>query len=190
MDNRLPQTGTVELLHRLSPFIPDSLVNQLCPRKSRGRRPKYSAAQLFRLLLLPLVTPVRSFNLTVKLLKEHQGWRRFARLRNRHDIPDASLLHDFRSRLGLDDLRQINTHLLKPLLSPSNLRTTTVALIDSTDLPAATGNNYKKNMIGAIRPNAPPRDFGRAKVVRANGLSDTKSTPCDFGSMAAVWKAN
>ena len=191
MPSILPQTGTMALLEVLSRFIPDDFINGLSAREHRhGRRPKYRAAQLYRILLLPLLTPARSFNLTVELLKEHRSWRQFAHLPNRHDIPDASLLHDFRARLGVSGLRAINTHLLKPLLSASNLGATTVALIDSTDLPAATGNNYKKSMTEPTRPKVRPRATGRSRAGRAVGLPVIKSTRCAFGSTATIAPSN
>lgn len=148
-----------------------------------------SQAQVQRGATLPrfatsFAHPSASFNLTVELLKEHRPWRQFARLPNRHAIPDASLLHDFRARLGVSGLRAINTYLLKPLLSPSNLGVKTVALIDSTDLPAATGNNYKKSAIRPTQPEVQPKVTVPSKAGKAAGLPATRSTPCAFGSMA------
>ena len=82
--NSLPQTGTVELLQALSPHLDDEFVDQLFWRKrGRGRRPLLRPAQLFRVLLLNLLTPVHSFNLLVTLLRAH------ALLRN---PPSESLL--------------------------------------------------------------------------------------------------
>jgi hypothetical protein len=79
----LPQTGTAAHLETLSPYLDDDVINDPFPRrKGRGRRRLFSAAQLFRVLLLNLVTPVHSFNLLVKLLAENRSWRSFARLRN------------------------------------------------------------------------------------------------------------
>ncbi len=46
-------------------------------------------------------------------------------------------------RLELTQLRQVNESLLQPLVEGAGAFTKTVALIDSTDLPAAT-NAYKK----------------------------------------------
>jgi len=145
MNSPLAQTGTAALLEELSPFVPDDFINQsLGPQRGPGRRRAYSPAQLYRLLLLVLLTPAHSFNLLVQLLVEHRSWRRFARLPNRQAVPDATLLHDFRAALGVSGLRRINTHLLRPLLSSSALGSTTVAIIDATDLPAAT-SAYKKS---------------------------------------------
>jgi hypothetical protein len=53
------------------------------------------------------------------------------------------MLHDFRTRLELTHLRRINESLLKPLLEGTSRFAKSVAIIDSTDLPAAT-NAYKK----------------------------------------------
>jgi hypothetical protein len=150
----LPATGTAALLERLSPHIPDDLINSLLPRPSgSGRRQLFSGAQLFRVTLLALLTPVHSFNLLVKLLPENRAWRSFARLRNRFQLPDVRMLHQFRERMDLAKLRCVNRHLLSPLLEGIPSSAKTVALIDSTDLPAAT-NGYKKTPPVLISPSA------------------------------------
>jgi len=145
MASSIPTTGGSALLEQLSPFVPDDFINELVPRHSgRGRRSQWSGAQLYRVLLLALLTPAHSFNLVAELLKEQRAWRDFARLRNRHAVPVASQLHDFRNLLGVGTLRQINRHLLLPLLAAFPTERKRVALIDATDLPAAT-SAYKKN---------------------------------------------
>ena len=142
--NRLPHTGTVALLEKLSPYIPDDLINSLLvARYGPGRPYHFSPAQLFRVNLLALITPVHSFNLLVELLPEQASWRSFARLRNRFNVPDVRMLHEFRRRLDLSKLRRVNQHLLQPLLERTADFAKTLAIIDSTDLPAAT-NGYKK----------------------------------------------
>jgi hypothetical protein len=144
--NQLPTTGTSGLLERLSPHIPDDLINGLFETHSGPGRPRrFSAAQLFRLHLLALLTPVHSFNLLVELLPEQRAWRSFARLRNRFCAPDVRMLHEFRAHLNLWHLRRVNEHLLNPLLQEVGRFPKTVALIDSTDLPAST-NGYKKTL--------------------------------------------
>jgi hypothetical protein len=150
---RLPPTGTTGLLDALSPHIPDELINSLFLSPSGpGRRGLFSAAQLFRVHLLALLTPVHSFNLLVALLPEQRSWRAFARLRNRVRVPDVRMLHEFRLRLALTKLRRVNEHLLEPLLEGTGAFAKTVALIDSTDLPAAT-NAYKKTPWAVTRPD-------------------------------------
>ena len=151
---RLPPTGTAALLDRLSPHIPDDLINSLFMDKGgRGRPAVLSPAQLFRVNLLALLTPAHSFNLLVELLSEHRAWRSFAHLRNRKAGPGVRMLHEFRARLDLSKLRQLNQSLLQPLIEGTHLFAKTVALIDSTDLPAAT-NAYKKIRTDSIVPNA------------------------------------
>jgi hypothetical protein len=141
----LPQTGTVTLLKTLSPYLDDDFINSLFPlKKRRGPRPYFRPAQLFRILLLTLLTPAHSFNLLVKLLAENRGWREFAFLPNKHRLPDAKMLHQFRDRLDLTQLRRINQFLLAPLLENWNGARKSVALIDSTDLPAAAHSFKKK----------------------------------------------
>lgn len=138
-------TGTGLLLEQLSPFIDDGLINELlrCP-SGRGRPRTFSSAQLFRVLLLSLLTPAHSFNLLVRLLRENRSWRRFARIPNQRVLPDAKMLHQFRGRLDLCILRRINGRLLQPLLEKLDPTRPTLAIIDSTDLPAPV-NSFKKN---------------------------------------------
>ena len=141
--NPLPQTGTARLLEKLSPYLEDAWVNaMLPPQRGPGRRRTFSSAQLLRVLLLSLLTPVHSFNLLVKLLPENRSWRRFARLPNQRAVPDPKMLHEFRSRLDLLSLRRINAHLLQPLLDQLEPTRKTLAIMDSTDLAAA--NSFKK----------------------------------------------
>jgi hypothetical protein len=103
----------------------------------------FSPSQLFRISLLPLLTPARSYNLIGSLLGQQRLLRSFARLRNRMAVPDVRMLHEFRNRMDLGKLRQLNVSLLQPLLNGTSSFAKTVALIGSTDLPAAT-NGYKK----------------------------------------------
>jgi len=144
MESPLAVTGTATLLEQLSPFVPDELINEIVPRhKGRGRRADWCAAQLYRLLLLSLLTPAHSFNLLLELLPEHRPWRKFALLPNRYHLPVASQLHDFRETIGVRGLRQINNQLLQPFLEGLPGDRLAIALIDATDLPAAA-SSFKK----------------------------------------------
>ncbi len=181
MNATLATTGTGTLLEQLSPFVPDHFINQLCPpHRGRGRQAHWSSAQLYRLSLLALLTPVHSFNLLLRLLPEERPWRQFARLPNRFRVPPPSLLHEFRDRLGVGGLRQINRHLLQPLLETLPRGRPAVGLIDSTDLPAAT-SAYKKSSRVAIRLAARPWADARSRPGRAGGLSATRNTRCGCG---------
>jgi hypothetical protein len=178
---RLPTTGTGALLELLSDYIPDDLINALWRRQSGPGRPAlFSPAQLFRITLLPLLTPAHSFNLVTELLPEHRSWRSFARLRNRRDLPDVRMLHDFRTRLQLTQLRRINEHLLKPLLAGTSRFAKNVAVIDSTDLPAAT-NAYKKIPPGSTVRAGPTPEAAAAKTARVAISLATKNTRCGSG---------
>ena len=73
----------------------------------------------------------------------------FARLRNRLRVPDVRMLHEFRCQLNLAQLRRVNESLLLPLIEGTAGFPKTVALIDSTDLPAAA-NAYKKTRWASI----------------------------------------
>ena len=178
---RLPTTGTGALLELLSDYIPDDLINALWRRRSGPGRPAlFSPAQMFRLLLLPLLTPAHSFNLVTELLPEQRSWRRFARLRNRHDLPDVRMLHDFRARLQLTQLRRVNEHLLQPLMEGTSRFAKTVAVIDSTDLPAAT-NAYKKIPPVSTVLAGPTPAGAAAKRARVAISLATKNTRCGSG---------
>jgi hypothetical protein len=172
----LPQTGTAALLELLSPHLDDAFINDLFPRQPRqGRHASYSPAQLLRVQLLQLLTPAHSGNLLIQLLPENRRWRDFARLPNKRCLPDAKMLHQFRDRLDLIKLRQINRQLLTPILAGLDPARKTVAIMDATDLPAST-NCFKKKACRSAplygRRSAP----GRSKAGRVAGLSATKST--------------
>ncbi len=177
----LPLTGTSALLEILSAYVPDDLINSLFAQKSRRGRPRlFSAAQLFRVNLLALLTPAHSFNLLAALLAEHRPWRAFARLRNRLVLPDAKMLHEFRDQLGLAKLRCVNSSLLAPLLEDCDGSAKTVSLIDATDLPAAT-DAYKKTQRVNTVLIAPIQVLAAARMDRAVTSSGTKSTRFDCG---------
>ena len=145
MRDELAITGSISLLEQLTTFVPDDFVNEVVGfRRGSGRRARWSPAQLYRVLLLTLLTPAHSSNLLVELLKEQRGWRNFARLQNRFQVPVASQVHDFRQQLGVAALRRINEHLLRGLLDTFPGDRMAIGLIDSTDLPAAT-SSFKKN---------------------------------------------
>jgi len=183
---RLPTTGTGALLELLSSYIPDDLINALWRRRSGPGRPaQFSPAQLFRITLLPLLTPAHSFNLVTELLPEHRPWRSFARLRNRRDLPDVRMLHDFRTRLALTQLRRVNEHLLQPLLAGTGRFAKNVAVIDSTDLPAAT-NAYKKIPPGSTVRAGPTPEVAVAKRARVAISLATKSTRCGSGCVNPI----
>lgn len=101
MNSYLPATGTAALLELLCPLVPDECINQCWPQgPTTGRHREHTAAQLFRVHLLALLTPVHSLNLLVKLLPEQRDWRKFAGLRRQNRVPDVRMLHEFRGRVG------------------------------------------------------------------------------------------
>jgi len=149
----LPATGTNRLLDLLDPYVPDERINQAWVlRPKRGPRWQFSAAQLWRVHLLALLTPVHSLNLLTAILPEQTAWRRFARLHHRHHVPDKRILNAFRLRLGVMGLRRINELLLEALIESASLWQNAVALIDSTDLPASC-DGLKKKRPQSTRPN-------------------------------------
>jgi len=186
MRDPLPQTGTNRLLHLLDPYIPDSFINQRWNlRPPRGPRPAFSAAQLWRLHLLIVLTPVRSLNLLLAMLPEQGAWRAFARLGRRQGVPHVALLHQFRARVGVAGLRAINDQLRQPLVTQASGWEQTVALMDATDLEAAC-SGFKKKTRALTPPTAPPWEVARSRPVRADGLSATRSTPCDCGGVRSA----
>jgi len=164
--NSLPPTGSTPLLETLSPHLDDEFINDLFRRRRRqGRHSFFGPAQLFRVLLLGLLTPAHSFNLLVELLGENRSWRKFAFLPNKHRLPDAKMLHEFRDRLDLIKLRAINRHLLMPFLENWDGKRKSVGIIDSTDLPAATHSFKKKQrpLFGGSRGHWCPHRQKRTK---------------------------
>ena len=152
MRNDLPAIGTAELLERLSDYVPDDFINELLPRRRGvGRRGCFSAAQMWRVHLLSPLTGTHSYNGMVRLLPEQRAWRRFAHLSHRERTPDVRMLHEFRCRAGVSGLRAINDHLVVRLLKYLRAEQKSVAVIDATDLPAATAD--KKKMAESGRPN-------------------------------------
>jgi hypothetical protein len=156
MNPRLPVTGTNELLACLDPHIPDAFINEHWNgRPARGPRPTFSAAQLWRVHLLALLTPARFFNLLLAMLPDQPAWRAFARLSRRQGVPHVAVLHQFRDRVGVSGLRAINDHLRQPLVERAAGWAHAVALMDATDLEAAC-SGFKKKTPAPILPSAPP----------------------------------
>src|ERR1035438_4628203 len=118
MNSDLPATGTVALLELLDPFVPDDFINECWPDgPTGGRHCEHTSAQLFRVHLLCLLSPVHSVNLLIKMLPEQRAWRKFAALRRQSRVPDVRMMHQFRCRVGVAGLRRIKPHLLAPLLA-------------------------------------------------------------------------
>jgi hypothetical protein len=82
--------------------------------------------------------------------------------------------------LDLTKLRRINERLLEPMLERCSSFPKTVAIIDATDLPAAT-NAYKKMLPANTVPTGLIPELGAARRDRADISSDTKSTLCVCG---------
>lgn len=181
MDSKLPATGTAEFLTLLSPYVPDTFINDLIPScRGRGRRRQLSSAQLYRVHLLSVLTPVHAFNQLVRLLAEQRAWRCFAHLSNRQEVPDVWMLNQFRERCGVEGLRQINDHLLEPLLNQGVDQDLSLALIDATDLEAAC-SGHKKREPEPIRPSGPHWEGGPSNAGRAVSLSGIRNTPFGCG---------
>ena len=85
------------------------------------------------------------------MLAENRSWRSFAHWRNQRTLPDAKMLHLFRDHLDLSKLRAINHHLLAPILADLDPTRKSIAIMDATDLPAAT-HSFKKRIPATIPP--------------------------------------
>ena len=145
MKSPLPTTGTQALLEQLSPYIPDTFINDHWTRRTTGgRRSSFNAAQLYRVHLLVLLTPAHSINLLVEMLPEQRAWRQFAYLPNRFRVPDVRMLHEFRHRLGVVGFRRINEFMLEPLIENLAAHVPAIGLTDATDL-AASDKGFKKS---------------------------------------------
>lgn len=154
MRKSLPAVGSLALLDALTDFVPDDFINSRWPLPRRpGRRFHFSAAQLWRVHLLSVLSGGQSFNAVQRSLAEQRRLRRFAHLPNERSVPDPRMLHEFRLRLGVRGWRGINDHLARQVLRIAPLRDKTVGLIDATDLPAATRDKKKMAWLGA--PNEP-----------------------------------
>ncbi len=177
----LAMTGSCELLDQLSGHIPDQFINQQWPLgPTGGRRRSFSAAQLWRVHLLLLLTPARSVNLLVRLLGEHRAWRGFAHLSHRERVPDVRMLFEFRHYVGVGGLRRINNRLLTALVSPIRERRDSIAIIDATDLPARC-RGFKKRIVGATAHAVPRWAAAQLRVAKAIGMSVTGNTRSGFG---------
>jgi hypothetical protein len=149
MKRFLPSTGTAKLLEVISPHIPDSFINTIWPQiKGSGRRRAFSSAQLWRVHLLAPLTSTHSYNALVQRLPEQRAWRRFAGLSHRHRTPDVRMLHDFRAAFGVSGFRFVNDWLVMSLLEHLDANRKSVAVIDSTDLPASTADKKKTGVAG------------------------------------------
>jgi hypothetical protein len=181
MRNDLPAVGTAELLERLSDYVPDEFVNQLLPRRRGvGRRCCFNAAQSWRVHFLSALTGAHSCNGIVRLLPEQRAWRRFAHLSHRERTPDVRMLHEFRCRAGVSGLRAINDHLVMKLLKYLRAEQRSVAVIDATDLPAATAD--KKKMAENGRPSERPWAHAPSSQATPGFMLATRSTPYGSGS--------
>jgi hypothetical protein len=181
MRKDLPAVGTAELLELISQYVPDDFINQLLPRhRGVGRRCCFSAAQLWRVHLLCALTGTHSYNGLVRLLPEQRAWRRFGHLSHRERTPDVRMLHEFRSRAGVSGLRAINDHLVMKLLKHLRVEQKSVAVIDATDLPAATADKKKTAENGP--PSERPWEPAPSSRDTRAFMSVTRSTRCDCGS--------
>jgi hypothetical protein len=181
MRKDLPAVGTAELLELISDYVPDDFINQLLPRRRGvGRRCCFSSAQLWRVHLLSPLSGTHSYNGIVRLLPEQRAWRRFGHLSHRERTPDVRMLHEFRGRAGVSGLRAINDHLVVKLLEHLRAEQKSVAVIDATDLPAATAD--KKKTDGNGQPSERLWEPAHSSRVTRAFMSVTRNTRYGCGS--------
>ncbi|MBI2928953.1 MAG: hypothetical protein HYY24_25090 [Verrucomicrobia bacterium] len=184
MNAPLPMTGTTRLLTLLDRYIPDDFINEHWNvRPARGPHRRFSAAQLWRVHLLTVLTPVHALNLLVAMLPEQRAWRQFARLAHRRDVPDVRMLHEFRARVGVAGLRAINDVLRDPLVERAAGWEHAVALMDATDLEAAC-RGFKKKTPRPTRRTGRRWVGARSRPGKAAGSWVTRNTRsvCGGGS--------
>jgi len=183
MSSTFPVTGTAQLLTLVDPYVPDDFINQYWnQRPSRGPHRTLSAAQLWRVHLLAVLTPTHSFNQLIALLPEQRAWREFARLPHRQRGPDVRMLNEFRARAGVTGFRAINDQLRLPWIERAAGWSQAVAIIDATDLPAACGG-FKKKPRKATRPSMPRWAVARSRADKAVVLLATRNTPSGCGGV-------
>src|ERR1035441_5582593 len=69
-------------------------ISEYWPRgHTGGRHCEYTAAQLFRVHWLCLLSPVHSVNLLIKLLPEQRAWWKFAGLRRQSRVSDVRMIY-------------------------------------------------------------------------------------------------
>jgi hypothetical protein len=74
VNSDLPPTGTAQLLELLALFVPDDFIGQSWPTGCTGGRHRAcTAAPLYRVPLLGLLSPARSLNLLVRVLPEQRA---------------------------------------------------------------------------------------------------------------------
>jgi hypothetical protein len=183
MNSGFPLTGTAQFLTLVDPYVPDDFINQHWNlRPSRGPHRTLSAAQLWRVHLLAVLTTTHWFNQLVALLPEQRAWREFARLSHRHRGPDVRMLNEFRARAGVMGFRAINDQLRLPFIERAAGWSHAVALIDATDLPASCGG-FKKKKPKATLPIVRRWEVARSRPGKAVGLLATRSTRCGCGGV-------
>ena len=183
MDSALPLTGTAQFLTLVDLYVPDDFINQHWnQRPQRGPHRILSAAQLWRVHLLAVLTPTHSFNQLVALLPEQRAWREFARLSHRHRGPDVRMLSEFRARAGVMGFRAINDQLRLPLLERAAGWSPAVALIDATDVPASCGG-FKKKKLNVTPRIEPHWEAARSRPGKAVASWATRSTRSGCGGV-------
>ena len=100
-------------------------------------------------------------------------------LHHRQRTRDVRMLYEFREHAGAAALRAINEHLVKQLLPFLPAGGQTVAIIDATDLPAATA--YKKKTVADGPPDEPRSALVRSSPDTRGSKWVIKNTRCVCG---------
>jgi len=169
------------LLRAIDAVIPDRWIDDRWPQPARqGRWAPLSTSRLVRVHLLVLLKSLGSFNRACRELRHNVDFRRFCRLRMANRPPTAGYLAQWRGSFAVEQWRDLHRHLLKAvalLFVPPVLG---LAVVDSTDLPAAVRRMSKKK--GLCRwpkewhRSAPHAGLAAAKAVNPIGSSVSRNT--------------
>src|ERR1035437_4050522 len=181
MNSDLPATGTAALLELLAPFVPDDFINEAWPHgPTGGRHCEHTAAQLYRVHLLCLLSPVHSVNLLVKMLTEQRAWRKFARLRRQSRVPDVRMMHEFRCRVGVGGIAADQSASALTVARRLSLATV-VGGTDGCHRSACRLCRLQKKTPANTPPRTPHWAGARSKPDKAAVLSVTRNTRCACG---------
>ncbi|MCX7013027.1 MAG: transposase [Candidatus Sumerlaeota bacterium] len=134
-------------LWRLSKVVPDDWIDEQWPQhgaRKQGRWKEWRSSQLARAHLLALIKALGSFNRVCAELRHNGEFRRFCRVPPRRGAPRPGTLTKFRQRLGVEGWRAVHGMLVRSVAALAAPCAAGLALVDSTDLPAAVRRTWEK----------------------------------------------
>ena len=173
---QLPLKGTTQLLPTREPIPGDFISEHWNVRPQQEPHRTFGAAQLPRVPLPAVPTPIQSRNLVWAMLPAQVAWCKFAHLAHRHCVPDARMSCAFRLRFDAAGLRAKQDTLSLALLQRAAAWKHAPALIDETDWERARGGCAKKKPT-LTRPSLRRWAATPSRPDRAVGASGTRNTP-------------